>query len=146
MDRIPVKITLEHTDLKPVYGSDCSSGADLRANIEEPFELKPGERGLVPTGVRMEIPACFEAQVRPRSGLAVRSGVTVLNTPGTIDSDYRGEIKIILINLGTEPYTINRGERIAQIVFTRVQKADFSIQTKLEETERGSGGFGSTGK
>ena len=146
MDRIAVKITLEHEDLKPVYGSDCASGADLRANIQESFELKPGERGLIPTGLSMEIPAGFEAQVRPRSGLASRNGVTVLNSPGTIDSDYRGEIKIILINLGKEPYTINRGERIAQIVFSRVQKADFTIKTELEETERGSGGFGSTGK
>jgi len=129
----------------PRYGSEGSSGADLSADISEPLIIDPGCRALVPTGLRMEIPSGFEGQVRPRSGLASGHGVTVLNTPGTIDSDYRGEIKVLLINLGKEPYTIPPGARIAQIVFSPVVRARFSEQEHLQETVRGEGGFGSTG-
>ncbi|MBN1411503.1 MAG: dUTP diphosphatase [Spirochaetales bacterium] len=130
----------------PEYQSDSASGADLKANITEDIILKPLERAIVPTGLRVQIPDGFEAQVRPRSGLAVKHGITVLNTPGTIDADYRGEVKVILINLNNNEYTIKRGDRIAQIVFSRVEKADFILSTQeIDKTQRGEGGFGSTG-
>ena len=129
----------------PRYSSEGASGADLAAYIETPITLAPGSYKLVPTGVRVAIPSGYEGQVRPRSGLAARNGITILNTPGTIDSDYRGEIKVILINLGSEPFTINPGDRIAQLVFSPVVHARFSEQKQLEETARGEGGFGSTG-
>jgi dUTP pyrophosphatase len=129
----------------PIYISTGSAGADLQADIENVLTLKPGERALVPTGLRLEIPAGYEAQVRPRSGLAAGQGVTVLNSPGTIDADYRGEVKVLLINLGTDPYILHRGERIAQIIFSPVSRAVFVTVEQIAETERGEGGFGSTG-
>jgi len=123
-----------------------SSGCDIAAAIDESIVLKPGERILVPTGFSFEIPQGYEVQVRPRSGLAWKHGITVLNTPGTIDSDYRGEVKVILANLGTEPFTLNRGERIAQVIPMAVAaELDFEEKSTLTETERGSGGFGHTG-
>lgn len=129
----------------PEYGSPGAAGADLRAHVAAAVVLGPGERALVPTGLHLQIPAGLEGQVRPRSGLAAKSGLTVLNTPGTIDSDYRGEVKVILVNLGQEPVTISPGDRIAQIVFSPVARVDFVRVDALAETERGSGGFGSTG-
>lgn len=133
------------SDSVPQYTSAHASGADIQALIEAPLTLHPGERALVPTGIILEIPEGYEAQVRPRSGLAIRHGITVLNSPGTIDADYRGEVKIILINMGQEPFTIQNGDRIAQMVFAPVIRAEFYHNPKLSETDRGSGGFGSTG-
>ncbi len=133
------------SEFQPVYSSEFASGADLKADIDEDIIITRGSSELVPTGIYLEIPEGFEGQVRPRSGLAARSGITVLNTPGTIDSDYRGEIKVILINLGNKDFTIKRGDRIAQIVFTPVVRAEFEKTTALRESVRGSGGFGSTG-
>ncbi len=129
----------------PVYSSDFASGADIKADLEEDISLKPGERVMVPTGIFLDIPVGFEAQIRPRSGLASKHGITVLNTPGTIDSDYRGEIRIILINLGNETYVIKNGSRIAQIVFSPVVRAEFIPGKDLTISKRGEGGFGSTG-
>lgn len=129
----------------PAYQTPGAAGADVCADLEADLVLAPGERALVPTGIALEIPRGFEGQVRPRSGLAARHGVTVLNSPGTIDSDYRGEVKVILINLGTERFTIRPGDRIAQIVFSAVTRMDFSHGGTLGNTPRGSGGFGSTG-
>lgn len=130
----------------PTYATSGSSGMDLRAFIAEPIRLAPLDRVLVPTGLYLAIPNNWEAQVRPRSGLAIKQGITCLNTPGTIDADYRGELKVILINLSNEPQIINDGDRIAQIVFQTVEKADWEIAESLETTERGAGGFGHTGK
>lgn len=130
---------------KPVYASEHASGADLLADIQAPVTIRPLERALIPTGLFLEIPSGYEGQVRPRSGLALKQGLTVLNSPGTIDADYRGEVKVILINLGSEPFVINAGDRIAQIVFSPVAKASFIQKEELEISERGSGGFGSTG-
>ena len=118
---------------------------DLEAAIDIPVTLKPGERAIVPTGVAIALPAGYEAQIRPRSGLAAKNGVTVLNTPGTIDADYRGEIKVILTNLGTETFTIERGMRIAQMVIAAYSRVDWDVVDTLDETTRGTGGFGSTG-
>lgn len=132
-------------DTEPWYASSGAAGADLRAALEEPLILLPGARALVPTGVRLQIPDGYEGQVRSRSGLAIRTGVVVLNAPGTIDSDYRGEIGVPLINLGTEPVEITHGMRIAQIVFTAVARATFDRAAPLDETQRGAAGFGSTG-
>lgn len=138
---------LEHAvGLKlPSYETDQSAGMDLSAALEEAFELAPGERALIPTGLSIALPKGYEAQVRPRSGLAVKNGVTVLNTPGTIDADYRGEIKVILINHGQEPFTIERGMRIAQMVIAKHEQIEWEVVESLDETERGEGGFGSTG-
>lgn len=130
----------------PTYATAGSSGMDIRAYINEPIELQPLQRVLVPTGLCLEIPEGYEAQIRPRSGLAAKQGITVLNTPGTIDADYRGEIKIILVNLSNEPVTINTGERVAQMVFQKVEKVELEETASLQETERGAGGFGHTGK
>ena len=130
----------------PSYATEFSAGVDLRADIEAPLVLRPLERAMVPTGLYMAIPAGCEGQVRPRSGLAAKHGITVLNTPGTIDADYRGEIRVILVNLSNEPFEIAPGERIAQMVFARHEVAQFEEVEALDETERGSGGFGSTGK
>ena len=132
----------------PSYETAGSAGMDVRAAVPEdaPLTLAPGARELVPTGITMAIPQGYEVQVRPRSGLAVKHGITCLNTPGTIDSDYRGEVKVILINLGSEPFVIQRGERIAQLVVAPVTQGLFEIVANLDETERGSGGFGSTGR
>ncbi|RKX91628.1 MAG: dUTP diphosphatase [Spirochaetes bacterium] len=129
----------------PMYSSAFASGADLRADLKEDVKLQSGQRAIIPTGVFLDIPDGFEAQVRPRSGLAAKHGITVLNTPGTIDSDYRGEIKIILINLGEETYTVKNGSRIAQIVFAPVIQAEFIPGKNLTVSRRGEGGFGSTG-
>jgi len=129
----------------PKYGTEHSAGMDLEAAIDAPVTLKPGERAIVPTGIAIALPAGYEAQVRPRSGLAAKNGVTVLNTPGTIDADYRGEIKAILINLGTEPFTIERGMRIAQMIVAAYNRVEWTAVESLDETARGAGGFGSTG-
>lgn len=144
MNKIIVKIDGEK-DFVPQYSSLFAAGADLKAAIDKSYTLKPGERTLISTGLKMEIPNGYEAQVRPRSGLAIKHGITCLNTPGTIDSDFRGEVKVILINLGSENFVINRGDRIAQMVFSPVTTADFSIHLELETTKRDIGGFGSTG-
>ena len=132
----------------PGYETEDAAGMDLRAAIPEaaPLTLQPGQRILVPTGLTLQLPARHEAQIRPRSGLAARYGVTCLNSPGTIDADYRGEIKVILINLGEAPFVITRGERIAQMVIAPVTRAVFDIVETLEDTARGAGGFGSTGR
>lgn len=129
----------------PFYATVNSAGMDLKANIEEPITLAPLQRAMVPTGLYIALPEGTEAQIRPRSGLAAKHGVTVLNTPGTIDADYRGEIKVILVNLSNEPFTINPGERIAQMVVARYEKVEWNEVESLDETERGAGGFGSTG-
>jgi dUTP pyrophosphatase len=129
----------------PRYETPMSAGMDLRANLDEPITLQPLERRLIPTGLRIASPVGYEAQVRPRSGLALKHGVTVLNTPGTIDADYRGEIGIILVNLSQTPFVINDGERIAQMVIARHEQPDLVAVEVLDETERGEGGFGHTG-
>jgi dUTP pyrophosphatase len=129
----------------PTYQSDEAAGMDLVAAVEAPLVIAPGSRAMVPTGIAIALPPGTEAQVRPRSGLAARHGVTVLNTPGTVDADYRGEIKVILINLGHEPFTVERGSRIAQMVVAPVSRARLVEVGELEETARGEGGFGSTG-
>lgn len=130
----------------PQYSTEHSAGMDLRANIEEPIQLKPLERVLVPTGIFIELPEGFEAQIRPRSGLAFKHGLTVLNTPGTIDADYRGEIKVILVNLSNEDFTVQDGERICQMIIARYTKANLIEVSDLSDTVRGAGGFGHTGK
>lgn len=130
----------------PKYATSLSAGMDLRANIDAPMVLKPLQRCLVPTGIFMALPEGFEAQVRPRSGLAIKKGVSVLNSPGTIDADYRGEVCVILVNLSSEEFVIEDGERIAQMVIARYEQAEWQEVDVLEETERGVGGFGHTGK
>ena len=129
----------------PKYATPQSAGMDLRANIEEPITLRPMERRLIPTGLHIALPEGYEAQVRPRSGLALKHGLTVLNAPGTIDADYRGEIGVVLINLSQDDFVINDGERIAQLVIARHEQADFVVVEALDETERGEGGYGHTG-
>ena len=129
----------------PTYATEQSAGMDLTAAIEEAFELEPGMRTLIPTGLSIALPVGYEAQVRPRSGLALKHGVTVINSPGTVDADYRGEIKVILGNLGTETFTIERGMRIAQMVIAKHEHVEWSVVEDLDETSRGAGGFGSTG-
>jgi len=130
----------------PAYETALSAGMDLRAAVDAPVTLAPGERALVPTGLTIALPAGYEAQIRPRSGLAFKHGITCLNTPGTVDADYRGEVKVLLINLGQEPFTIARGERIAQMVIAPVTQAEWEVVETLSETARGAGGWGSTGK
>ena len=130
----------------PAYATELSAGMDLRADLESPLTLGPLERALVPTGLFISLPAGFEAQVRPRSGLAAKHGITVLNTPGTIDADYRGEIKVILVNLSQTPFEIVPGERIAQMVVARHERVEWEAVDQLDETGRGAGGFGSTGR
>jgi len=129
----------------PRYETDLSAGVDLRANIDEAITLAPLQRKLIKTGLFMALPKGYEAQVRPRSGLALKKGITVLNTPGTIDADYRGEIGVILVNLSNEPFTVENGERIAQMVIAKCEQANFIAVEELDETDRGAGGFGSTG-
>jgi dUTP pyrophosphatase len=146
VDEVRVSFTAEEGASAPEYGTGGSAGADLRAFVPGCVTLAPGERALVPTGIRIELPPGYEAQVRPRSGLALSKGVTCLNSPGTVDSDYRGELKVVLINLGSESATIGNGDRIAQLVIAPVSRALFVCATSLGPTERGSGGFGSTGK
>lgn len=134
------------TDLPlPSYESEYAAGMDIRAALPEPIQLKPGQRKLIPTGLKMALPKGYEAQIRPRSGLAYRNGITMLNTPGTIDSDYRGEVKVLAVNLGEDPFVINHGDRIAQMVVAPVTQAVVKEVGDLPETERGEGGFGSTG-
>jgi dUTP pyrophosphatase len=148
MVKVPVKVKkLSHFkgDL-PQYQSELASGFDVRAQLDQPLTLKKGERALIPTGLSFEIPAGYEIQARPRSGLAIKHGISLVNTPGTIDADYRGEVKIILINLGQEDFLIQDQDRVAQLVIAPVFQADFQLVEELGETHRGAGGFGSTGK
>ena len=149
-ETFPVTVPLKRLDngadlALPQYETAGSAGADIRAAVDAPLRLEPGQRALVPAGFAMALPAGYEAQVRPRSGLAVKNGITVLNAPGTIDSDYRGEVRVPLINLGDEAFTVERGMRIAQLVIAPVVQAGFDEVSDLDETERGAGGFGSTG-
>ena len=130
----------------PAYATPGSAGLDLVAALERPVEIQPGGRTLVPTGLAMELPEGYEAQIRPRSGLALRHGLTVLNAPGTVDADYRGEVSVLLVNLGDRPVTLSRGERIAQLVVAPVTRIAWSEQASLSETRRGAGGYGSTGR
>ena len=141
--RIPI-INRSHHPL-PTYATPLSAGVDLRADLTEPVTLAPMERRLIPTGLFIALPIGYEAQVRPRSGLALKHGLTVLNAPGTIDADYRGEIGVILINLSTEPFVVDDGERIAQLVIARHERAEWEVTDTLSPTERGAGGFGHTG-
>jgi len=141
-----IKIVNKSNHPLPEYGTEASAGVDLRANLSEAIILKPLERTLVKTGLFIELPIGYEAQVRPRSGLALKHGITVLNTPGTIDADYRGEIGVILVNLSNEDFKIENGERVAQMVIAKHKQAKWILVEELSETERGAGGFGSTGK
>jgi dUTP pyrophosphatase len=145
MNPLAVKIVNQSGNALPEYATLGSSGMDVRASIAEPMVLQPFERVLVPTGLFVEIPLGYEIQIRPRSGLAIKQGITCLNTPGTIDADYRGEIKVILINLSAEPQTILPADRIAQMVVQKVEQIQWIAVSELNESERGSGGFGSTG-
>ena len=145
MTKINIKVVAKEGVKLPLYKTSGAAGADLCAFLEKPLVIESGKSAMIPTGLFFEIPEGYEVQVRPRSGLAAKNGVTVLNTPGTIDSDYRGEICVILINLGDKAFTVNNGDRIAQMLVAPVIQADFSLVQSLEETERGSGGFGSTG-
>lgn len=129
----------------PAYATEQSAGMDLRANIDESITLNPMERRIIPTGLYMALPPGYEAQVRPRSGLAFKHGITVLNSPGTIDADYRGEIGVLLVNLSNEPFVITEGERIAQMVIARHEQGQFEVVDELDQTERGEGGYGHTG-
>lgn len=140
-----INIINKSTHELPNYETGASAGMDLRANISEAITLKPLERGIIKTGLFIELPIGFEAQVRPRSGLAAKKGITVLNAPGTIDADYRGEIGVILVNLSNEAFTIENGERIAQLVIAKHERAEWILVEELSETKRGEGGFGSTG-
>ncbi len=141
-----VKVVNKSKHKLPQYETVHSAGMDLRADIDEPVVLKPLERALIPTGLFIELPEGFEAQIRPRSGLAFKHGITVLNTPGTIDSDYRGEIKIILVNLSNTPFTVHDGDRIAQMIISEFKQIGWAEVSELNPTERGGGGFGHTGK
>ena len=143
-----MKIKIVNTSHHPLpeYATPMSAGLDLRANLDAPLKLQPMQRCLVPTGLRIALPQGYEAQVRPRSGLALKRGITVLNAPGTIDADYRGEIGVILINLSQDSFVINDGERIAQLVIAAYEQAEFEAVESLDQTERGEGGFGHTGK
>ena len=143
---IQVKIVNEGKQQLPQYATAGSAGMDLRADIDRPIILKPLERKLIPTGLKIALPVGYEAQIRPRSGLALKYGVTVLNSPGTIDADYRGEVCVILVNLSNDDFVINPSERIAQMVVAKHEQVDFQIVETLNETERGNGGFGHTGK
>ena len=146
MQEVQIKIINTSGNNLPEYATNGSSGLDLRANLETAVVLKPLERAIIPTGIFIELPYGFEAQVRPRSGLALKHGITCLNSPGTVDSDYRGELKVILINLSGESYAVNNGERIAQMVISKVEKASWQPVLQLESSVRGEGGFGHTGK
>ena len=142
---IEVKVINKGHQPLPQYATAQSAGMDLRANLEEPVVLRPMERRLIPTGLYLALPEGYEAQVRPRSGLALKKGITVLNSPGTIDADYRGEVGVLLINLSQEDFTVNDGERVAQMVIARHETASFQQVQVLDETERGAGGYGHTG-
>ena len=145
IETLPVRIVNKGRHPLPHYATDHSAGLDLRANLEVPVVLAPGQRALIPTGLYLELPEGTEAQVRPRSGLAFKHGVTVLNSPGTVDADYRGEVGVLLINHGQEPFTVNDGERIAQLVVARYIRVSFAEVPDLRASERGAGGFGHTG-
>jgi len=141
-----IKVINESRHALPAYQTSLSAGLDLRANLKNPVSLKPLQRALIPTGLFLELPAGFEAQIRPRSGLAYKHGVTVLNSPGTIDADYRGELKVLLVNLSEEEFLIEDGERIAQMIIARHETISWEETAELSVTERGAGGYGSTGK
>ena len=144
---VPVRISLDpHAFSAPAYQTEHAAGLDVHAAVTEPLAIPPGQVVAVPTGVRLEIPPGYEAQVRPRSGLALKHAIGIPNGPGTIDADYRGELKVLLINFGTEPYVIHRGDRIAQLVFARVARVSLTVAPALEETVRGDGGFGHSGR
>jgi dUTP pyrophosphatase len=145
MQNIPVNIINKSANPLPSYATAGSSGMDIRANVEEPVVLQPLERALIPTGLFIELPEGYEAQVRPRSGMAIKQGITCLNSPGTVDSDYRGELKVILINLSNTTQTINNGDRIAQMVIAKTEKAALFLVQQLNDTARADGGFGHTG-
>ena len=145
MNKIKVKCLASQGAVLPLYKTEGAAGADVCAFLKEPVTIEPGKIAMLPTGLFFEIPLGYEIQVRPRSGLAAKNGITVLNTPGTIDSDYRGELKVILINLGNQAFTVNNGDRIAQIILSPVTIADFRLTDSLSDTERGEKGFGSTG-
>lgn len=140
-----IKIVNNSNHNLPAYESNASAGMDLRASLVNAIELKPLQRSLVPTGLFIELPIGFEAQIRPRSGLAFKNGITVLNSPGTIDADYRGEIKVIIVNLSDQPFTVNNGDRIAQMIVARHERVEWEVADELLSTDRGAGGFGSTG-
>ena len=142
---LKIKVVNKGHQPLPQYATKLSAGMDLRANIDEPITLKPLERRLIPTGLHIALPEGYEAQVRPRSGLALKKCITVLNTPGTVDADYRGEVGVVLINLSQEDFIVEDGERIAQMVIARHEQADFELVEVLDETERGEGGYGHTG-
>lgn len=146
MEKVTVKVVKEAGVELPKYETPGSAGMDIRANITEPIVLGSLDRVLVPTGIKIAIPEGYEVQVRPRSGLAIKHGITLLNTPGTVDSDYRGELKVIMVNLSKDEYTINPQERIGQLVLNKVAQMVFEEVNSLDETERGAGGFGHTGK
>lgn len=145
MEKVTVKIINKSSNLLPQYSTPFSAGMDLRADLKEPVELKPLERKLIPTGLYIELPEGYECQIRPRSGLALKHGISVLNSPGTIDADYRGEIGIILVNLSAEPFVVNPGERICQMVVARHSTVEWQEVDMLSESDRSSGGFGHTG-
>ena len=142
---VKIKIVNRGRQQLPAYATELSAGMDLRANIDESITLNPMERRIIPTGLYIALPPGYEAQVRPRSGLALKHGITVLNSPGTIDADYRGEKGVLLINLSTEPFVITEGERIAQMVIARHEQGQFEVVEQLDQTERGEGGYGHTG-
>lgn len=142
---VKIKMINRGSQQLPAYATPQSAGMDMRANIEAPIVLQPMERRIIPTGLFMALPPGYEAQVRPRSGLALKHGITVLNTPGTIDADYRGEIGVLLVNLSAQPFTIEPGERIAQMVIARYEQAEIELVEELDDTERGAGGYGHTG-
>ena len=142
---VKIKIVNRGRQQLPAYATELSAGMDLRANIDESITLNPMERRIIPTGLYMALPPGYEAQVRPRSGLALKHGITVLNTPGTIDADYRGELKVLLVNFSDTDFIVNDGERIAQMIITKHENADFIEVEELDDTERGTGGYGHTG-
>lgn len=145
MSKVKIQIVNTGRQQLPAYATPQSAGLDLRANLDEPLTLRPMERRIIPTGLRIALPEGYEAQVRPRSGLALKHGITVLNSPGTIDSDYRGELGVLLINLSTEDFVVEPGERIAQMVIARHEQAEFDLVAELDQTLRGEGGYGHTG-
>jgi len=145
MSTLPLKVVNQSKHALPEYATEHAAGLDLKANISEPVVLKPLQRQLIPTGLFIELPVGYEAQIRPRSGLAFKNGITVLNSPGTIDADYRGEVKVLLVNLSDTDFTINDGERIAQMVIAKHEQIKWEVVNSLQESARGTGGFGSTG-
>ena len=145
MSMIQIKVINKGHQQLPAYATPQSAGMDLRANLEESVVIEPMKRALIGTGLHIALPEGYEAQIRPRSGLALKHGITVLNTPGTVDADYRGEIKVLLVNLSNEDFTVNDGERIAQMVIARHEQGEFLLVDTLDETERGEGGYGHTG-